>query len=83
MSDMAALAQLSHALDRVALVLAENDPDDGRIQRYLVELAAGQREAVAIALSYALRRHALEGPSAAVDRAANRLRAALRAMPGS
>ncbi len=78
---MAALAQLSHALDRVALALCDdNDDDDGRIQAYLVELADGEPEALAVALSYALRRRELAGPGARLDRAVSMLAGALRRM---
>lgn len=80
MRDMAALADLSHSLDRVALALCGDDDDDDRIEAYLVELADGEQEALAVALSYALRRRELAGPSPGVDRAVSTLAAALRRM---
>ncbi|HVF32346.1 MAG TPA: hypothetical protein VM933_04840 [Acidimicrobiales bacterium] len=80
MRDLAWLAALSHRIDRVALVLCAEDPDDRRIQLYLEDLAAGEREAVAIALSYALRRRALDGPDDVNDRAAAALAGTVRRM---
>jgi hypothetical protein len=48
--------------------LCADDPDDRRIERYLQVFADGQREAVAVALSYALRRRELDGSSPVTDR---------------
>jgi hypothetical protein len=78
--DLARLAELSHTLDRVALSLCRDDPDDRRIELYVEELAGGEREAVAIALSYALRRRELEGPDPTNERAAAALAAVIRRM---
>jgi hypothetical protein len=78
--DLSRLAELSHTLDRVALALCRDDPDDRRIEVYLEELAEGEREAVAIALSYALRRRELEGPEPVNERAAAALAGVVRRM---
>ena len=82
MSDPAQLAGLSHALERVALALSRDDADDCRVEHYLAELAGGQREVLAMALSFALRRQALnEDP--VTERAIARLEATLGgAAPG-
>lgn len=80
MSDLGRLAELSHTLDRVAVALCRDDPDDRRIELYLEELAAGEREAAAIALSYALRRRELEGSTPLNDRAVAALAATVRRM---
>ena len=80
MRDLQRLAELSHTLDRVALALCRDDPDDRRIELYLEEVADGEREAVAIALSYALRRRELEGPDPVNERAAAALAATVRRM---
>ena len=78
---MAALARLSHALDRAALAMCDDrEDDDHRIQAYLVELAGVEQEALAVALSYALRRRELAGPGARLDRAVSVLAGALRTM---
>jgi len=68
MRDLESLAQLSHAIEACALTLCTHDPDDRRIQWYLEALSEGEREAVAIALSYALRRRELEGHTPLLDR---------------
>jgi ABC-type glutathione transport system ATPase component len=78
--DLSRLAELSHTLDRVALALCRDDPDDRRIEVYLEELAEGEREAVAIARSYALRRRELEGPEPVNERAAAALAGVVRRM---
>ena len=53
------LAELSHTLERIALALA-NDKIDVRVIANEIEANAnGQREAVAIALSYLLRHRSL------------------------
>ena len=80
MTDLVRLADLSHILDRVALALCRDDPDDRRVELYLEELAAGEREAAAIALSYALRRRELEGPEPVNERAVAALAATVRRM---
>ncbi|MDP9441626.1 MAG: hypothetical protein M3P34_05500 [Actinomycetota bacterium] len=80
MRDMSGLAELSHSLDRVAFALCGDDENDGRIEAYLVELADGEQEALAVALSYALRRRELSGPGPGVDRAVSTLAGALRRM---
>jgi hypothetical protein len=74
------LAELSHTIDRVALALCQEDPDDRRVELYVVEMADGQREAVAIALSYALRRRDLEGATPLNERAVAALAGAMRRM---
>ena len=74
------LADLSHTLDRVALALCRDDADDRRVELYLEGLAEGEREAVAIALSYALRRRELEGPDPINERAAAALAGVVRRM---
>ncbi len=80
MTDLVRLADLSHAVDRVALALCRDDPDDRRIELYLGELAEGEREAVAIALSYALRRRELDGPEPTNEKAIATLAAVVRRM---
>ena len=75
---MERLAELSHTIDRVALSLCREDPDDRRVELYLVEMADGQKEALAVALSYALRRRELQGSSPLNDRAVAALAAAVR-----
>jgi hypothetical protein len=78
MSDMERLAELSHTIDRVALALCRADPGDRRIELYLVEVSEGEREAMAVALSYALRRRELEGPTDLNERAVAALAGAVR-----
>jgi hypothetical protein len=78
--DLVRLADLSHTLDRVALALCRDDPDDRRIELYLEALADGELEAVAVALSYALRRRELEGPDPINERAAAALAGTVRRM---
>ena len=80
MRDLVRLADLSHTLDRLALALCRDDPDDVRIEGYLEDLADGELEAVAIALSYALRRRELEGPDPINERAAAALAGTVRRM---
>lgn len=75
---MEQLAELSHAIDRVALSLCREDADDRRVEVYLVGMADGQREALAVALSYALRRRELEGSSPLNDRSVAALAGAMR-----
>lgn len=53
--DLRALAALSHMLERLATALAIQGADQAMAADELVDLAAGHREAAAIALSYALR----------------------------
>jgi hypothetical protein len=79
-TDLVRLADLSHTLDRVALALCRDDPDDRRIELYLEELADGEREAAAIALSYALRRRELEGQTPLNERAVAALAGTVRRM---
>jgi hypothetical protein len=78
--DYERLADLSHTLDRMAVVLCKEDRDDRRIELYLVELAEGEREAAAVALSYALRRRELDGSSTLNDRVVAALAGAVRRM---
>ena len=80
MDDLEQLAELSHTIDRVALALCRDDPDDLRVEQYLVTMADGQREALAVALSYALRRRELQGSSPLNDRAVAALAGAVRRM---
>ena len=80
--EMRQLAELSHAIDRLARFLCEEDPDDRRVERALAERSGGQREAVAVALSYALRRRELEGPTSATEREVAALAGALRRLAG-
>ena len=80
MTDLVRLADLSHTLDRVTVALCRDDPDDRRIELYLEELADGEREAVAIALSYALRRRELDGATPLNERAVAALAATVRRM---
>ena len=79
--DLEALAELSHAIDRLAQVLCEEDPDDRRVELALAERSGGQREAVAVALSYALRRREREGPTPGNERVCAALAGALRRLP--
>ncbi|HUP86026.1 MAG TPA: hypothetical protein VM143_10200 [Acidimicrobiales bacterium] len=72
------LAELSHLIDRVALSLCRDDPDDRRVELYLVQVSEGQSEATAVALSYALRRRELEGSTPLNDRAVAALAGAVR-----
>ena len=80
MTDFVRLADLSHALDRLTLALCRDDEHDRRVEAYLEELAEGQVEAAAIALSYALRRRELEGPSPLNERTVATLAAVVRRM---
>ena len=80
MDDLEQLAELSHTIDRVALSLCRDDPDDRRVELYLVEVTDGQTEALAVALSYALRRRELEGSTPLNDRAVAALAGAVRRM---
>lgn len=57
--DFDALAELSHALERTALALADGHMEVRLIAHELEAEAAGQREALAIALSYLLRHRSL------------------------
>jgi len=57
--DLDDLAALSHALERNALALADNAVEVREIAHELESIAAGQREALAIALSYLLRHRSL------------------------
>jgi hypothetical protein len=75
---MRELAELSHTLDRLARSLCLDDPDDRRVERYVAELATGQREALAVALSYALRRREREGATQLNERTVAALAGALR-----
>jgi len=80
MRDYERLAELSHTLDRMALALCREDDNDRRIELYLVELAEGEREAAAVALSYALRRRELDGSSPLNDRVIAALAGTVRRM---
>jgi len=77
---LAGLAELSHAVERVALALCRDDPDDDRVAWHLEAIADGEREAVAVALSYALRRRELDGATALIDRTIALLAATVRRM---
>ena len=78
MDDLEQLAELSHTIDRVALALCRDDPDDLRVEGYLAEMVDDQREALAVALSYALRRRELEGATPLNERAVAALAGAMR-----
>ena len=80
MRDYERLADLSHTIDRMALAMCKEDANDRRIELYLVELAEGEREAAAVALSYALRRRELEGETPLNDRVIAALAGAVRRM---
>jgi hypothetical protein len=58
-TDLDDLAALSHALERSALALADDSVEVRLIAHELESIAAGQREALAIALSYLLRHRSL------------------------
>ena len=75
------LAALSHSLERLALALANDDPDEKRAAAELHAVAAGEREALALALSYLFRRQELGDDSEAVTRAIVLLTTALWDMP--
>ena len=75
---MEQLAELSHTIDRVALSLCKDELDDRRIELALVAMADQEKEALAVALSYALRRRELEGSSPINDRAVAALAGAMR-----
>jgi hypothetical protein len=79
-ADLADLAHLSHAVERLAIALCADDADDRRVERYLQGFAHGEREAVAVALSYALRRRELDGSTPLTDRAVAVLAATVRRM---
>jgi hypothetical protein len=49
------LAELSHRLERVAIAVAADDPDEGRAVGYLAALGCGHRESIALALAYVIR----------------------------
>lgn len=53
--ELRSLAELSHMLERLATALAIQGTDRDLAASELVDLAAGHREAAAIALAYALR----------------------------
>ena len=78
-----ALAELSHGIERVALTLAEEALDTRLIAHELVSVAAGQREALALALSYVFRKDALGTfeDKAALDAAARAITLALSETP--
>ena len=78
--DFERLANLSHAIHDMAVTLCTADKDDRRIERYLAELADGEREAVAVALSYALRVREIEGSTELNERAVAALAGAVRRM---
>ena len=80
--DLVTLADLSHSVERLAIALCAEDHDDLRIARYLLAFARGEREAVAVALSYALRRRELEGSTPTIDRAVTVLASTVRRMAG-
>jgi hypothetical protein len=80
MRDLARLAELSHTIDHAAQELCAGEPDDRRVVLALEELADGEREAAAIALSYALRRRELEGLVPVNERTIAALAATVRRM---
>lgn len=79
-ADLQTLAELSHGLEKAALSLAKDGIDRRVVSVEVEERAGGQREALAIALSYLLRRRTLGSePNAAVlDAAVDAVVAALR-----
>lgn len=78
MDDLEQLAELSHTIDRVAVSLCMEDPDDRRVELALVAMVDVEKEALAVALSYALRRRELEGSTPLNDRAVAALAGAMR-----
>lgn len=78
MDDLEQLAELSHTIDRVAVSLCRDELDDRRIELALVAMADDEKEALAVALSYALRRRELEGSTPINDRAVAALAGAMR-----
>ena len=79
-ADLATLADLSHRLEQVALTLASDGQRQPIVTQELEEQATGEREALAISLSYLLRHRSLgtweDGPS--LDVAIDATVAALR-----
>ena len=58
-ADLTALAELSHVLEQTALTLADDHTQPRLIAHEVMSAACGSREAVAMALSYLLRRRTL------------------------
>jgi len=58
-ADFGMLAALSHDLEKLALALSADRVDGRVVSNEIIDLAAGEREAAAIALSYLLRRRSL------------------------
>jgi hypothetical protein len=85
MADLAALAELSHALERVALGLATDGLDTHMIAVELEVQTGGEREALAITLSYLLRHQTLSDTpdQRALDTATDAVVLALRRLSGS
>ena len=54
-NELQLMAELSHLIERLASALAIQGAPEGTAADELVDLAGGHREALAIALSYALR----------------------------
>ena len=84
MTDLDALAGLSHDLEQLALALVGDGVDGRVVADELVEQAAGEREVAAIALSYLLRRRSLGDappPLTVVDASIDAMVAAIRRMP--
>lgn len=80
MRDHVRLADLSHSIDQLTMALCRRESDDRIIEVQLVELADGEREAVAMALAYALRRRELGGREPVNDRAIAALAGTVRRM---
>ena len=78
MDDLEQLAELSHTIDRAALSRCRDEPDDRKVELAILEVADGQKEALAVALSYALRRRELEGSTPLNDRTVAALAASVR-----
>ncbi|HEX4978866.1 MAG TPA: hypothetical protein VFV35_02265 [Acidimicrobiales bacterium] len=77
--DLDDLAALSHVLERLALALAEERMAVAPAAQELLTAAAGQREALAVALSYLLRRRSLAtGDGATTESAIDAVVRALR-----
>jgi len=83
-ADLQTLAELSHGLERIALSLAADGIDRRVVAVEIEERCGGQREALAIALSYLLRRRTLgtETEPAVLDAAVDAVVAALRRTGG-
>ncbi len=80
MRDMQRLAELSHTIDKLTVALCRREKDERLIEVQIVQLADGEREAAAVALSYALRRRELGDLSSVNDRVIASLAGVVRRM---